>query len=201
MNYQACLLILHLRQNKSKFLGEITLSKICKTWGFSPSSLRTNILSSTTRYSNRICKKLWSPVIISSHSKSSVQTSFSFSSTLDLSQLPLVVSVGICKYKPGYKSHDLPCYEFECSHWWKIYLKKNPLHDFLSSLNAVISIQPMKALNLQQVMWFITRLILKFQLKTTFDRVNGRCIIYVFCFAFIVRLANSMSVLFLQIST
>ena len=30
-------------------------------------------------------------------------------------------SVGICKYNPGYKSHDL--LEFECSHWWKIYLK------------------------------------------------------------------------------
>ena len=28
----------------------------------------------------------------------------------------------------------------ECSHWWKIYFyKKNPLQDFLSSLNAVIS--------------------------------------------------------------
>jgi hypothetical protein len=30
-------------------------------------------------------------------------------------------------------------YKFNCSHWWNIYLKKNPLQDFLSSLNAVIS--------------------------------------------------------------
>ena len=28
----------------------------------------------------------------------------------------------------------MTCYRFECSHWWKIYLR-----DFLSSLNGVIS--------------------------------------------------------------
>ena len=47
-------------------------------------------------------------------------------------------SVGICKYKPGYKSH-MTCYKFKCSHWWKIYLKKKNLQDLLSSVNAVIS--------------------------------------------------------------
>ena len=37
------------------------------------------------------------------------------------------------------KINNLTCYKFEYSHWWKVYLKKNPLQDFLSSLNAVIS--------------------------------------------------------------
>ena len=36
--------------------------------------------------------------------------------------------------------NHMTCYKFKCSHWWKIYRnKKNPLQDFLSSLNAVIS--------------------------------------------------------------
>ena len=35
--------------------------------------------------------------------------------------------------------NHMTCYKFECSCWWKIYLKKNPLQDFLSSPNAVIS--------------------------------------------------------------
>ena len=35
--------------------------------------------------------------------------------------------------------NHMTCYKFECSHWWKIYFKKNPLQYFLSSLNAVIS--------------------------------------------------------------
>ena len=35
--------------------------------------------------------------------------------------------------------NHVTCYKFECSHWWKIYLKKNPLQDLLSSLNALIS--------------------------------------------------------------
>ena len=30
-------------------------------------------------------------------------------------------------------------YKFECSHWWKIYFKKNPLQDLLSGVNDVIS--------------------------------------------------------------
>ena len=37
------------------------------------------------------------------------------------------------------KGH-MTCYEFKCSHWGKIlFVKKNPLQDLLSSLNAVIS--------------------------------------------------------------
>ena len=35
--------------------------------------------------------------------------------------------------------NHMTCYKFKCSHWWKIYLKKNPLQDLLSSLNSVIS--------------------------------------------------------------
>ena len=35
--------------------------------------------------------------------------------------------------------NHMSCYKFKCSHWWKIYLKKNPLLDLLSSVNAVIS--------------------------------------------------------------
>ena len=33
--------------------------------------------------------------------------------------------------------HQMTYYNFECSHWWKIYFK-SPLQNFLSSLNAVI---------------------------------------------------------------
>ena len=46
------------------------------------------------------------------------------------------------------KDHMI-CYKLECSHWWKIYLQKNPLQDFLSSMNAVF--QPMRGLEFQQV--------------------------------------------------
>ena len=35
--------------------------------------------------------------------------------------------------------NHMTCYNFKCSCCWKIYLKKNPLQDLLSSLNAVIS--------------------------------------------------------------
>ena len=38
--------------------------------------------------------------------------------------------------KPRYKSHDV--LQFECSLWWKIYLKKY-FQDLLSRLKAVIS--------------------------------------------------------------
>ena len=44
---------------------------------------------------------------------------------LSVNQVIRQLSVGICKYKPGYKSHDQS--------------KKTPLQDFLSILNAVIS--------------------------------------------------------------
>ena len=33
--------------------------------------------------------------------------------------------------------NHMTCYK--CSHWWKIYSLKNPLHDLLLSLNAVVS--------------------------------------------------------------
>ena len=33
----------------------------------------------------------------------------------------------------------MTCCKFEFSHWWKIYLKKNPLQDLLSGVNDVIS--------------------------------------------------------------
>ena len=33
----------------------------------------------------------------------------------------------------------MTCYKFDCSHWWKFYLKKNPLQDLVSSPYAVIS--------------------------------------------------------------
>ena len=45
--------------------------------------------------------------------------------------------VGICRYKRVV--NHMTCYNFKCFHWQKIYLKKNPLQDLLSSLNAVIS--------------------------------------------------------------
>ena len=35
--------------------------------------------------------------------------------------------------------NHMTCYKFEWSHWWKIYFKKNPLQELLSSLIAVIS--------------------------------------------------------------
>ena len=68
-------------------------------------------------------------------------------------------SVGICKYKPGYKSHDLLM--------WKIYfLKKNPLQDFLSSLNAVISTNERTRIITGHVIYNLAYTY-KFQLKTT----------------------------------
>ena len=36
------------------------------------------------------------------------------------------------------KDHMI-CYKFKWAHWWKIYCKKDPFQDLLSSLNAVIS--------------------------------------------------------------
>ena len=57
-------------------------------------------------------------------------------------------SVGICKYKLGYKSHDL--YNFECTHWWKI------------SLFSVISTQIITGHVIYNLAYTY-----KFQLKTT----------------------------------
>jgi hypothetical protein len=68
------------------------------------------------------------------------------------------------------KDH-MTCYKLDCSHWWKIYLKKNPLQDLLSSLNSVISTN--------ESTLFITGHVIynpaytyKFQLKTTNVTIN-----------------------------
>ena len=47
------------------------------------------------------------------------------------------VSVGICKYKPSYKSHDL--LQIRVLSLVENLFLKNPLQDLLSSLNTVIS--------------------------------------------------------------
>ena len=52
-------------------------------------------------------------------------------------------SVGTCKYKLGYKSHDLK-YIWVLSLLENLFFKKHPLQDLLSSLNAVISINAWK---------------------------------------------------------
>ena len=62
---------------------------------------------------------------------------------------------------------DMTCYKFECSHWWKIYLlKKNPLQDLLSSLNAVISTNENTRILTGHVIYNPAQTY-KFQLKTT----------------------------------
>ena len=47
--------------------------------------------------------------------------------------------VGVVRfnYKPGLD--HATCYEFKCSHWCKINLKKKGLQDLLSSVDTVIS--------------------------------------------------------------
>jgi hypothetical protein len=57
-------------------------------------------------------------------------------------------------------------YRFEYSHWWKIYLKKNPLQDFLSSLNAVISTNESTEFVTSHVIYNLAYTY-KIQLKTT----------------------------------
>ena len=52
------------------------------------------------------------------------------------------------------------------SHWWKIYFKKNPLQDLLSSLNAVISTNESTEFITGQVI-YNPAYTYKFQLKTT----------------------------------
>ena len=81
----------------------------------------------------------------------------------------LEFSVGICKYKPGYKSHDLSLVE-------KIF-ENNILQDLLSSWTGVF--QPMRALK------FITCDVIynpaytcKFQLKTTIFILNFRMAVF-----------------------
>ena len=60
----------------------------------------------------------------------------------------------------------MPCYKCECSHWWKIYFKKNPLQYFLSSLNAVISTNESTEFITGHVI-YNPAYTYKFQLKTT----------------------------------
>ena len=64
------------------------------------------------------------------------------------------------------------CYNFECSHWWKIYLK-DPLQDLLSSLNAVISTNESTRIITGHVI-YNPAYTYKFQLKTTMCNV-GMC--------------------------
>ena len=86
--------------------------------------------------------------------------------------------VGISKYNPGYKSHDL--LQFECSHWWKVYLKKNPLQDLLSSLNAVISTNQSTQIITGHVIYNPDNTY-KFQLKTTLITKGWKCRADAYC--------------------
>ena len=65
----------------------------------------------------------------------------------------------------------MTCYKFECSHWWKIYLKKNPLQDLPSSLNAVISNNESTEFITGHVS-YNPAYTYKFQLKTTNVYIN-----------------------------
>ena len=62
--------------------------------------------------------------------------------------------------------NHMTCYNFECSHWRKIYFKKNPLQDFLSSLNAVTSTNEGTEFITGHVIYNLAYTY-KFQLKTT----------------------------------
>ena len=59
-------------------------------------------------------------------------------------------------------------YTFVCSHWWKIYLKRYPLQDLLSSQNAVISTKKSTQIITGHVI-YKPAYTYKFQLKTTLD--------------------------------
>ena len=62
--------------------------------------------------------------------------------------------------------NQMTCYKFKCSHWWKIYLKKNPLQDLLSSLNSVVSTnESTRIINGHAI--YNPAYAYKFQLKTT----------------------------------
>ena len=62
----------------------------------------------------------------------------------------------------------MTCYKLECSLWWKFYVKKNPLQDLLSSLNAVISTNESTRIITGHVI-YNPAYTYKFQLKTTKD--------------------------------
>ena len=61
----------------------------------------------------------------------------------------------------------MTCYKFECSHWWNFFL--NPLQDFFSSLNAVISTNESTEFITGHVIYNPAHTY-KFQLKTTIVR-------------------------------
>ena len=69
--------------------------------------------------------------------------------------------------------NHMTCYKFECSHWSKIYLKKNPLQDFLSSLKAAILTNESTEFISGHVI-YNPAYTDKFQLKTTKDFVKFR---------------------------
>ena len=80
-------------------------------------------------------------------------------------------SVGICKYKPGYKSHDLlyiRMLSLQCI-GGKFICKKYPLQDLLSSLNAVIISTNERNWILAGHVIFKLRYNQIYQLKTTLD--------------------------------
>ena len=60
----------------------------------------------------------------------------------------------------------MTCYKLECSLWWKFYVKKNPLQDLLSSLNAVISTNESTRIITGHVI-YNPAYTYKFQMKTT----------------------------------
>ena len=62
--------------------------------------------------------------------------------------------------------NHMTCYNFEYSHWWKIYSKNNLLQDLLSSLNAVISTNESTQFLTGHVI-YNPAYTYKFQLKTT----------------------------------
>ena len=69
---------------------------------------------------------------------------------------PSLRTTAVCNMNGGFQLVDLiiaelkdymTFYKLECSHWWKIYLKKkNPLQGLLSSLSAVISTNAMRGI-------------------------------------------------------
>ena len=66
----------------------------------------------------------------------------------------------------GQVINHMTCYNVDCSHRWKLYLKKNPLQDLLSSLNAVNSTNESTLITIGHVIYNLAYTY-KFQLKTT----------------------------------
>ena len=71
----------------------------------------------------------------------------------------------------------MTCYKFECSHLAENLLRKNPLQDLLSSLNAVISTNENIRIITGHVI-YNPAYTYKFQLKTIYiHRLNGRLLL------------------------